>query len=44
MIQTIWLLEEYKEPEEPETDWNKVKVDTPILEKKKNGENHILWR
>ena len=28
MLQTIWLLEEY---EEPEIDWSKVKVDTPIL-------------
>lgn len=28
MLQMIWLLEEY---EEPETDWSKVKVDTPIL-------------
>ena len=28
MLQTIWLMEEYKEPE---TDWSKVKVDTPIL-------------
>ena len=28
MLQTIWLLEEY---EEPETDWSKVEVDTPIL-------------
>ena len=28
MLQSIWLLEEYKEPE---TDWSKVKVDTPIL-------------
>ena len=28
MLQTIWLLEEY---EEPEVDWSKVKVDTPIL-------------
>ena len=31
MLQTIWLLEEYKEPEEPEVDWSKVEVDTPIL-------------
>ena len=31
MLQTIWLLEEYEEPKEPETDWSKVKVDTPIL-------------
>ena len=31
MLQMIWLLEEYEEPKEPETDWSKVKVDTPIL-------------
>lgn len=28
MIQMIWLLEDY---EEPEVDWSKVEVDTPIL-------------
>ena len=28
ILQMIWLMEEY---EEPEVDWNKVKVDTPIL-------------
>ena len=28
MLQIIWLMEEYKEPE---TDWSKVEVDTPIL-------------
>ena len=28
MLQMIWLLEEY---EEPEVDWSKVEVDTPIL-------------
>ncbi len=28
MLQNIWLLEDYKEPE---VDWSKVKVDTPIL-------------
>ena len=28
LLQTIWLMEEY---EEPETDWSKVAVDTPIL-------------
>ena len=33
MLQTIWLLEEYEEPEEPEVDWSKVEVDTPILVK-----------
>lgn len=30
MLQMLWLLEEY---EEPETDWSKVEVDTPILVK-----------
>ena len=30
MLQMIWLLEEY---EEPEPDWSKVEVDTPILVK-----------
>ena len=28
MLQMIWLMEEY---EEPEIDWSKVEVDTPIL-------------
>ena len=31
MLQTIWLLEEYEEPKEPEVNWSKVEVDTPIL-------------
>ena len=31
--QMTWLLEEYEEPKEPETDWNNVAVDTPILVK-----------
>ena len=30
MLQMMWLLEDY---EEPETDWSKVEVDTPILVK-----------
>ena len=30
MLQMIWLLEDY---EEPEVDWSKVEVDTPILVK-----------
>ena len=39
ILQTIWLLEDYEEPEEPETDWSKVKVDTPILVRQdKNGD------
>ena len=33
MLQMIWLLEDYEEPKEPEIDWSKVKVDTPILVK-----------
>ena len=28
MLQMLWLLEDYKEPE---IDWSKVEVDTPIL-------------
>ena len=28
LIQAMWLMEEYKEPE---VDWSKVAVDTPIL-------------
>ena len=28
MLQMIWLMEDY---EEPEPDWSKVEVDTPIL-------------
>ena len=28
MLQVFWLMEEY---EEPEVDWSKVEVDTPIL-------------
>ena len=28
MLQVMWMLEDY---EEPETDWSKVEVDTPIL-------------
>ena len=31
MLQMLWLLEEYKEPEEPKVDWSKGEVDTPIL-------------
>ena len=35
MLQALWLLEEYKEPE---TDWSKVEVDTPILVGEGDGE------
>ena len=34
MYQMIWLLKDYEEieePKEPEIDWSKIKVDTPIL-------------
>lgn len=40
MLQMIWLIEDYKEPEEPEVDWGKVKVDTPILVK---GSENAKW-
>lgn len=39
ILQMLWLLEEYKDPEEPKVDWNKIKVDTPVLVRQdKNGE------
>ena len=41
MLQTIWLLEEYEEPEEPEVDWSKVEVDTPILVR---GSEELEWK
>lgn len=31
VLRALWLLEEYEEPKEPEVDWSKVEVDTPIL-------------
>ena len=35
MLQLLWLLEDYKEPE---VDWSEVEVDTPILVRQgKNG-------
>ena len=38
MIQMMWLLENY---EEPETDWSKVEVDTPILMSDNDGDKWI---
>ena len=38
MLHMLWLLEDYKEPEEPEVDWNKVEVDTPILVRDYEGQ------
>ena len=35
MNQLLWLLDDYKEPE---TDWSKVEVDTPILVKNSEDE------
>lgn len=35
LYRTIWLLEDY---EEPETDWSKVEVDTPILVRDYEGQ------
>ena len=34
MLQMIWLMEDY---EEPEVDWSKVEVDTPILVRQGNN-------
>lgn len=33
MLMSIWLMDEYKEPEELEVDWSKVLVDTKIYVK-----------
>ena len=38
MLQAIWILEDY---EEPETDWSKVAVDTPILVRDDEGEEWL---
>lgn len=38
MLQMLWLLEEY---EEPETDWSKVEVDTPILVKEYESDEWV---
>lgn len=35
MLQMLWLMEEY---EEPEVDWSKVAVDTPILVRDYEGQ------
>ena len=36
MLQMLWLLKDY---EEPEVDWNKVEVDTPILVRNREDED-----
>lgn len=38
MYQTLWLLEDY---EEPEVDWSKVEVDTPILVRFKEDKDWV---
>ena len=38
MLQAMWLLEDY---EEPEVDWSKVAVDTPILVRDDEGEEWL---
>lgn len=38
VLQMLWLMEEY---EEPETDWSKVEVDTPILVREYEHENWV---
>ncbi len=39
ILTMLWLLEEYEEPKEPEIDWSKVEVDTPILVRDSEDEN-----
>ena len=38
LYRTIWLMEDY---EEPEVDWSKVEVDTPILVREYEHENWV---
>ena len=38
LYRTIWLMKEY---EEPQVDWSKVEVDTPILVKNREDD---VWR
>ena len=38
LYRTIWLMEEY---EEPEVDWSKVEVDTPILVRTVEGADWV---
>ena len=38
MLQVLWLLEDY---EEPEVDWGKVEVDTPILVRRTEDEEWV---
>ena len=38
MLQMIWLMDEYKEPE---TDWSKVVVDTPIFVRNLENSNWL---
>lgn len=38
LLKIVWLLEEYEEPKEPEVDWSKVEVDTPILVRDYKGQ------
>lgn len=41
MLMSIWLMDEYKEPEKPEVDWSKVPVDTKIYVKDNIYDNWI---
>lgn len=34
---SVWLLNEYKEPEEPKVDWSKIPVDTKVYVKNEGG-------
>ena len=43
-LATLWLLEEYEEPEETDTDWSKVEVDTPILVKEFEDDDNWVRR
>lgn len=41
LLKILWLLEDYEEPKEPEVDWSKVEVDTPILVRDDESEEWV---
>lgn len=40
-LMSIWLMDEYKEPEKPEVDWSKIPIDTKIYVKDNIYDNWI---
>lgn len=41
VLTTVWLLDQYKEPKEPEVDWSKISVDTKVYVKDNENDKWI---